>query len=124
MPDKSKILIIDDDYASLTSAKMVLEGTYNITATESPRHALELLENQIFHLIILDIFIPEMDGMEVLKILHSKYPDIPVLILSGSIEWAKRKGEVKEQGASDYILKPFDTGTLQNRVEEMLKGKL
>lgn len=120
MSEKPKILIVDDDYASLSSTKMILEGVYEVTATESPRDALKQLERQEFQLILLDIFIPEMNGMEVLKTVRSKHSHIPVIILSGSVEWVRRKGEVEKLGASDYILKPFDAIALQNRVKEAL----
>lgn len=120
MPKKPRVLIIDDDYASLSSTKIILEGTYDVTALESPRDALKLLEEQKFNLILLDIFIPEMNGMEVLKTLRTKHPGIPVIVLSGSVEWIRRKGEVKKYGASDYILKPFDTSILQKRIKEVL----
>lgn len=121
MSEKQKILIIDDDYASLTSTKIILERTYDAIATDNPKEALELLEKQNFNLILLDIFIPEMDGIQILKTLRSKYPNTPVLVISGSVEWVRRKNEVQKLGASDYILKPFDTNALQNKVKETLK---
>lgn len=123
MSDKPKILIIDDDYASLTSTKMILSAAYEVTAMESPKKALDLLENQIFDLILLDIFIPEMNGIEVLKKLKAQYPSIPVIVLSGSVEWITRRGEVKEHGAADYILKPYGTKNLQTKINEILTNK-
>lgn len=121
MSDKPKILIVDDDYASLTSTRMILEKNYDVIATQSPHEALNLLEEQNFNLVLLDIFIPEMDGTEILKTIRSKHSAIPVIILSGSVEWARRKSEVQKLGASDYILKPFDTNKLQNTIREALK---
>lgn len=121
MSEKQKILIIDDDHASLFSTKLILEKAYEVTATENPKDALKILEIQKFNLILLDIFIPEMDGIEILKTLRSKYPNTPVIILSGSVEWVRRKGEVQKLGASDYILKPFDNITLQNKIKDILK---
>lgn len=120
MNNKKKILIIDDDPASLASTKIILEGTYEVTATESPKEGLKFLDEQNYDLILLDIFIPEMDGMEVLKILRAKHSSIPVIVLSGSVEWIRKKGEVQKQGAIDYILKPYDISILQNRIKDAL----
>jgi len=122
MAEKQRILVIDDDTASLTSIKMILGIDYDVITISNPSDILNLLQKDKFHLILLDMFIPGSDGMEILKQIRTNHKDIPVIILSGSVEWAVRVGETRRLGATDYILKPFDTIALKQRITEALKN--
>jgi len=122
MAEKQRILVIDDDTASLTSIKMILGIDYDVITISNPSDILNLLQKDKFHLILLDMFIPGSDGMEILKQIRTNHKDIPVIILSGSVEWAVRVGETRRLGATDYILKPFDTIALKQRITEVLKN--
>lgn len=122
MSNKAKILIIDDDEASLASTKLLLEFKYDILTASNPDKAHNLLKKQACNLIILDIFMPNYNGMETLKDFHSKYPKIPILVVSGSLEWVRKRNEVKQLGALDYLLKPFDINMLQTKILESLEN--
>lgn len=121
--DKPKILYIDDDYTILFSAKMSLESICDITTQQSPRQAVELLKNDKFDIILLDISMPEWDGLEVLKVLRKDYPDLPVLMVSGWTSGDARLQQAKELGASGFVSKPFNRNAIKETIDEVLKKK-
>jgi two-component system nitrogen regulation response regulator NtrX len=101
------ILIVDDETSILRSLEGILsdEG-YEPVCAESGPSALEKIEDMIPDLVLLDIWMPEMDGIEVLTRIKEQYPFLPVVMMSGhgSIETAVK---ATKQGAYDYIEKPL-----------------
>jgi two-component system nitrogen regulation response regulator NtrX len=101
------ILIVDDETSILRSLEGILsdEG-YETICAESGPSALEKTEDMIPDLVLLDIWLPEMDGIEVLTKIKEQHPFLPVIMMSGhgSIETAVR---ATKQGAYDYIEKPL-----------------
>ena len=114
------ILVCDDDKEIVKAIEIYLskEG-YNILKAENGKKALEILDNNLVHLAILDIMMPEMDGMEVLEKIR-KENSIPVIMLS-----AKSEDEDKinglNLGADDYITKPFNAAELIARVNANIR---
>ncbi|MBU0993677.1 MAG: sigma-54 dependent transcriptional regulator [Proteobacteria bacterium] len=102
------ILIVDDEknYPLILSAVLEEEGYETLTAN-SGREALDILSGSDVDLIITDMKMPEMDGIELLENIKRKDPDMPVLIMTahGTIDKAV---EAMQKGAYTYILKPFD----------------
>ena len=101
------ILVCDDDKEIVKAIEIYLsEEGYNVLKAENGKKALDILKNNQVHLAILDIMMPEMDGMEVLEKIREK-DSIPVIMLS-----AKSEDEDKINGlnfgADDYITKPFN----------------
>jgi len=116
-----KILIVDDEPSIVTLIQFNLEkaGYETITATDG-RQAVELAQNETPDLMILDIMLPELDGMEVLKELRKNQVDIPVILLTAKDEeFDKVLG--LELGADDYMTKPFSTRELAARVKAVLR---
>ena len=120
---KARILIIDDDAAALETFSELLETVgYHVEGTGSATHALELLENKTYHLIITDLVMPQMDGISLIKNIKSLGIDIPIIVMTGfaTIEHAV---ESMKAGAFDFITKPFNleqikiiiTKTFENR---------
>ncbi len=112
------ILIVDDEKNYLVVLEALLSGEgYEILTTEKPIHALELVENCDVDLIITDMKMPKMDGIELLEKVKAMDPDIPVLMMTafGTVEKAV---EAMKKGAHDYITKPF-----QNQELIMAVGK-
>jgi two-component system nitrogen regulation response regulator NtrX len=101
------ILVVDDETSILRSLEGILsdEGFETICAESGPR-ALEKTEDTIPDLVLLDIWMPDMDGIEVLTKIKEQYPFLPVIMMSGhgSIETAVK---ATKQGAYDYIEKPL-----------------
>ena len=107
------ILIIDDEKSLLDLLSVVLkkEG-YRVKTCLAPSKLFDLLEKESFDLLICDIKLPEMSGMEILKYVRENKPDLPVIMITayGSL---KQAVEALKAGAIDYILKPFDVEELK-----------
>jgi len=98
-----KILVVDDEHAIRATLRMILEyeGYEVIEAANGPE-ALERAENSLPHLVLLDIKMPGMDGMEVLRELVRRYPNLPVIMLSGHGTIATAVEAVRI-GAADFL---------------------
>src|SRR5947209_19996509 len=80
----ASILVIDDDSAVLATIKMLLErAAHSIEAVDNSRAGLKLLEIQPFDLLIVDIFMPGMDGFETMRLVHQSRPRMPIIVISG-----------------------------------------
>ena len=118
---KPRILVIDDEPSNLKVLKKVLENDYRLSFSISAMEALEILETEVFDLILSDVMMPEMDGFELCKQLNqnSRTHNIPVIFvtaLNDSIDEAKGL----ELGAVDYIVKPIVPAVVKARVKTHL----
>ncbi len=118
--EKPHILIIDDDAPIRQLLLEVLGGSYGCCEAESAEQALTALAKDQFDLVISDINMGDMSGLELVPHVHSISPDSVVLMISGqnNIETAI---EALRAGAFDYIMKPFDTRHVEAAVERALK---
>jgi len=103
-----RILAVDDELDMLALLKMIIEGysDHQVTATNNPIEAAELLEKEQFDLLLTDLKMPGMDGMELLARAKQRDEDALVLVITayGSLESAE---EAMAKGAFDFITKPF-----------------
>jgi len=116
--DRAVVMIVDDNIASLKVAKNALAETYDIFTVPSAAKMFDLLARNKPDLILLDIDMPEMNGLEAIKLLKTR-PDtcgIPVIFLTGKND-PESELEGLALGAIDYISKPFMPQLLQKRVE-------
>ena len=124
MSPQSKILIIDDELIVRTSCRRVLEPEgYEIAVAEHGQEGLEKLENEgPFDLVLTDLKMPGMDGIEVLAEIKKRWPDMTVLIVTGyqTIETAVKSIKL---GAFDYVNKPFTPDDLTEVVARALRGE-
>ena len=115
-----KVLIADDEieFASTLVARLKLRS-FQASMVNSGKAALAAIEVEQPDVLILDLKMPDLDGLEVLASLNENYPDLAVIILTGhgSFE-AGRQG--MELGAYDYIMKPVRYETLLDKIEEHL----
>ena len=120
MPDIS-VLIIDDETAILKAVSATLKReNIAVTCSDSGSLALELLKNNEFDLILLDIMMPGQDGFSLLKEIRSKKNYTPVILLSGRGEDSIQvKG--LELGADDYITKPFSKAVLVSKIRAIVR---
>lgn len=121
MTEPEKILIVDDEADIALILKLQLEDQgYQTVRARDGIEALEHLAQERFSLVLLDIRMPRMDGMEVLKKVNERFPSLPVIMMTahGSEPIAV---EAMKQGASDYVAKPFDTDDLLKGVQRVLK---
>ena len=78
------ILVIDDDRAVLATIKVLLErAAHTVEAVDNSRDGLQLIETRNFDLLIVDIFMPGMDGFETMRLVHQSRPEMPVIVISG-----------------------------------------
>ena len=103
-----RILAVDDELDMLALLKMIIEGysDHRVTITNNPIEAAEILEKDSFDLVLTDLKMPGMDGMELLARVKSRDEDALVLVITayGSLESAE---EAMAKGAFDFITKPF-----------------
>jgi len=117
------ILLVDDDLGILDSMKDLLETeNYHVTVASNGYKAIELVESKSFNLAIVDIKMPGMGGIGVLKAFNEIDPILPVIILTGfaSMETAT---ESIRSGAYDYITKPFEWDRLLNTIKRAVEKK-
>ena len=121
---EAKVLLVDDekDFLESMSERMRLRGMDVITSS-SAKEALEVIENDVFDAIILDIQLPEMDGMAVLKKIKTKHPEAQVILLTGHASLEKGVEAIKI-GASDYLEKPADMEALSKKIKEAKTEKM
>lgn len=80
----ARILIVDDDSAVQATIRLILERAgHSVHTTGDGRKALALLEASEFDLLFLDIFMPGMDGLETMRLVHQQHPLIPIIVISG-----------------------------------------
>ena len=114
------VLIVDDDALVRETLQFVLEDSgYAVYATASGADALQILEQKPIDLVLTDIFMPGMNGFELLRQIRERAPDIPVILITGygSIEMAR---DALKQGASDFITKPYNIHEIPIMIERNL----
>ena len=118
-----RILIIDDEIGVRRSLKAVFEEDYQISLAADAESALSILERDIPDVILLDVMMPERDGLSLLTELQERYADIPVIMVSASTG-VRPVVRAIQTGAFDYIAKPFDVEELRRLVEKALSKTL
>lgn len=117
------ILLVDDDAAHRTMLRLHLaEAGYRITEAEDGDIALVLLERQEFSLVLLDMRMQRVDGLEALASMAKSHPRLPVIMVTAfsSVETAVK---AMRQGAFDYLTKPVDVDQLLLVIERALKNR-
>ncbi|MBU0679764.1 MAG: response regulator [Verrucomicrobia bacterium] len=118
---KTKVLIIDDDQMVRSGLGLGLEGEgYVVSLAESGHAGLEMIGEQKPDVVLLDIFMDDMDGIEVLERIRRISPRLPVVMITGHGSMVTSL-EALRLGANDYILKPADSADVAHRVEAALE---
>lgn len=116
---QEKILVVDDDIAIQESLSLILEDDYEVTCVESGPKSLEAIKHHTFDLVLLDVMMEEMDGLETLRRIKFEDSDLDVIMVS-AMNSVEKAIESLRLGAYDYITKPFDDDIILNRVEKVL----
>lgn len=115
-----RILVVDDDTNNLKMVSFLLrEEGYQVLTSDNGRDALALVDSQHPDLVILDVMMPQMDGLEVTQRIRQSM-DVPIIILSAKGETADKVHGL-ELGADDYLPKPFEPSELLARVKAVLR---
>lgn len=116
-----RVLVVDDDPLQLRSAARLLRALGHSGAlAHRGAVALELLAQQVFDLMLLDLRMPEMDGVETLRQLRPRWPSLPVVLVSGDdlgADWPF----YQQAGADAHLLKPLDVDALATLLQRRLR---
>src|SRR5210317_47104 len=116
-----KILLVDDDPSILKIlSELMATFGYDSATAESGFEAIEKLEHDLFNIVLTDMVMHGMDGMELLKHIHNHYPGIQVIITTG-YDCTFSYTEVIRAGASDFISKPFNTDELEAKINRLVR---
>jgi DNA-binding NtrC family response regulator len=119
---ESTVLIVDDERNIRLTLSLALEAlNISVDTASTGEEALQKLAENSFKLMLLDLKLPGMDGLEVLRRIVDKYPDLMVIMITayGSIEVAV---EAMKMGAMDFLQKPFDPHVVRDMVTRVLQA--
>ncbi|MDG1580339.1 sigma-54-dependent response regulator transcription factor FleR [Pseudomonas sp. GOM6] len=120
----AKVLLVEDDRALREALSDTLQlGGHEFRAVACAEDAVAALGEEVFGLVISDVNMPGMDGHQLLALIRSRYPQLPVLLMTayGAVE---RAVEAMRQGAADYLVKPFEPRTLLELVGRHALGRV
>lgn len=119
----AKILIVDDEEIVIRSCRRILgDSTYVVDSAHDGQHALLKVDETEYDLIILDIMMPGIDGLEVLQHVKERHPDVDVIMMTGLSE-IQTAVKAMKLGALDYLSKPFDPDELKHVVDRALERR-
>ena len=115
------ILVVDDDEVIRDTLCELLEYEYACQTADTAEEALAKLEAQRFDVILTDVSLPGLSGMELLERVLQLYPGTPVIVISG-ISDEEQAQSLMSKGAFDYLLKPFRLEVVEGSVKRAMKG--
>ena len=122
---KKRILVIDDEPNLLEVIRLRLEANdYEVLTAQDPLAGLEIAKEEMPDLIIMDVIMPKVNGLRLLRILkrEDETKDIPVIILS--VQWHDNNHKAGvDAGADYYLTKPYDPKELLDTVKKVLEGR-
>ncbi|NVK21658.1 MAG: response regulator [Kangiellaceae bacterium] len=120
---QAKILIVDDDSSIRWVLSRALQNAdFKVIASDNAQAALQLVKNEQPQLVISDIQMSGMDGIELLKTLKQKYPDIPVIMITAYAD-TEIGSQSHDLGAFDYLPKPFDLNHVVQMCKRAIQGQ-
>ncbi len=126
MADKEniKILLVDDEEEFVkTLSERIKMRELGTNIAHDGEQALELVDNEVPDVMVLDLRMPGIDGMEVLKRVKKAYPDVQVIILTGHGS-EKDEEEARRLGAFEYLQKPVEVDTLVQKIQRAYRQKI
>lgn len=119
---KPQVLLVDADQKVLQSyARILKDQSYTVTATPNSENVTALLHSGSYEVVLSDIFMPKMDGFDLLNAVHQYDPDIPVIFMT---EGARLSTAIKalEHGVFHYLRKPIDSCTLKGTINGAMRA--
>lgn len=119
-----KILLVDDEEDFLeTLAERMRNRGMNVSTSASAKEAIEMAKKESFDAIIMDLIMPEMDGLQALKALKDKSPELQIILLTGRATLEKGI-EAMKLGAMDFLEKPADLKVLAEKIKKARANKM
>ena len=121
---RRKVLVVDDNAGNLLAMTLILKrGNIDARSAEDGEAAIELLSREAFDALLSDVDMPNMSGFELLEWARKNRPEMPVLLMSGSVSGAtgQTMRRALEKGARAVLAKPFVKGELERAIAEILR---
>ncbi len=122
MGNKKKILVTDDEIGVRESFRMVLKDTYDVLTADSGKECLRIVKHNRPHLVILDVCLPDMNGMKVVKEIRQDNVSLPVIVITG-VGTHKTAIEALKLGAADFIAKPLNFYYVRKAIANVFSEK-
>ena len=116
------VLIVDDDAGIRDALRFALDESYAVLDAPHGRSALDIVRTERVDLVLLDILMPEVDGLEILQELKALEPDLPVIMLT-AVKTVRTTVAAMKLGASDYVTKPFQEDELLAAIRQALEQR-
>lgn len=121
---KAKVLLVDDEEDFLATLAERLEARgLKVTTANNGENALASIEAEAFDLVVLDLAMPGLDGLETLKRIKARQPEAEIIMLSGQGS-IRTSIEAMKLGACDFLQKPVDIGELMNKISEAKEKRM
>ncbi len=122
--EKMRLMLVDDEERFLsTTKKLLAKKGYDVLTATGGAQALEILKQKNIHVIILDVKMPGMDGIETLKEIKHQFPLVEVIMLTGHATVESAIDGLKS-GATDYLMKPTEIDDLLQKAQEAFEKRL
>lgn len=120
MSEEKNVLVVDDEPIVTMSCERVLSDQgYRVRTADSGKTGLDLARQRGYDVILADLKLPDFDGMEIVRIIRSEQPSIPVVIITG-YSTPETKHEARQLGVAGYVEKPFVPGEISDAVLQAL----
>ena len=106
------VLIVDDEIGVRESLKMLLKNDYEVFLAKNAEEAFSQIKEHAPEVILLDVTLPDLDGLKVLERIKQNHPNIIVIVITGAMT-VKTALEAEKLGANGYVAKPFDIDELR-----------
>ncbi len=116
-------MIIDDEIGVRLSLKMLLKNDYEVLLAKNAQEAFSQIKEHTPEVILLDVTLPDLDGLKVLERIKQDHPNVIVIVVTGTIMTDKMNLEAKRLGAYDQVTKPFDIDELRHIIAQSLSAK-
>ena len=117
-----RVLIVDDEIGARESLKMVLKNDYEVFLAKNAAEAFSQIKEHSPEVVLLDIMLPDLDGLKVLERIKQNDPVVIVIMITATTT-VKTAHKAKELGADGYVTKPFDIGQLRLTISRTLSDK-
>jgi DNA-binding NtrC family response regulator len=119
-PSRMALLVIDDDQVIRETLHRVFSQTYDCDTSDGSEHVLESIEDREYDVVITDVSMPGVDGLQVLKRIRARHSSTPVIVISGNGD--RFKNLFLEMGAFAYLSKPFRLAELESAVVQAMES--
>ena len=118
--ERRKVLVVDDEPSIRDSLQLLLKSNFDVITAEDGEAALKIIEHAFPDLILLDVMMPRLDGLETLRKLRDLHKSVPVVMLTAD-NTLQSAVEAMKLGARDYLSKPFDVESLTSLIVDILE---